>query len=48
MEEDEINGACSTHGEMKEYNILFGKSVGKRPLGRHRSDVGVILQFVLR
>jgi hypothetical protein len=28
--------ACSTHGIERKYNILVGKSYGKRPLGRPR------------
>jgi hypothetical protein len=32
-----MNGACSTHGDMRHaYNILVGKSEGKRPLRRHK------------
>jgi hypothetical protein len=34
---DEMGGACSVHGEMKNaYKILVGKPDGKRPRGRHR------------
>jgi hypothetical protein len=38
MKENEMAGACSTHmGRMrKAYNILVGKSEGKRPLRRPR------------
>jgi hypothetical protein len=39
--EDEMGGACSTRGEMRNANnILTGIPEGKRPLGRpkHRSE----------
>jgi hypothetical protein len=35
--EDEMGGACSTSGEMRDlYKVLVGKRKGKRPLGRPR------------
>jgi len=35
--EDELGGACSTHGEMiNAYKILVGKPERKKPLGRSR------------
>jgi len=35
--EDETDGSCSTHGEMKNvYKILVGKPDRKSPLGRTR------------
>jgi hypothetical protein len=30
-----MDGVCSTHGR-NEYEILFGKPEGNRPLGRHK------------
>jgi hypothetical protein len=37
MEEDEIGGTCSSHGEVRNaYKILTGKPEGKRRLGRPR------------
>jgi hypothetical protein len=34
IKEDEMDGACSTHG--RDGNLLVGKPNGKRPLGRLR------------
>jgi hypothetical protein len=35
IKEDDIGGACNTHGKNEKYiNILVGKPDGKRPLGR--------------
>jgi hypothetical protein len=35
MKEDKMGGACSLHGDRRSvYNILVGKTGGKRPLGR--------------
>jgi hypothetical protein len=36
IKENDLSGACSTHGEINVYNILVGKSDWKRPLGRPR------------
>jgi hypothetical protein len=37
MKEDEMDSRCSTHSELRNaYKILFGKSEGKRSLGRER------------
>jgi hypothetical protein len=37
VEQDEINGSCSTNGEKRNaYRLLVRKLVGKRPLGRPR------------
>jgi hypothetical protein len=41
MENDELVWACSSHGDVKNaHEILFGKSEGKKTLGRprHRWD----------
>jgi hypothetical protein len=33
MKEDEMGGACSAHGKMRNaYKVLVGKLEGKRPL----------------
>jgi hypothetical protein len=35
LEEDEMDGACSTNGEKRNaYRLLVGKPEGKWPLGR--------------
>jgi hypothetical protein len=35
VEEDEMDGACSTNGEKRKLcRLLVGKPEGKRPLGR--------------
>jgi hypothetical protein len=37
VEEDEMDGPCSTNGEKRNaYRLLVGKPEGKRPLGRPR------------
>jgi hypothetical protein len=37
VEEDEMDGACSTYGEKRKvYRLLVGKPEGKIPLGRSR------------
>jgi hypothetical protein len=37
LKEDEMGGACSAYGEMRNaYKIFVGKPDGKIPLGRHR------------
>jgi hypothetical protein len=37
MKENEVRGACGTHGEERKlYKVLVGKPEGKRPLERHR------------
>jgi hypothetical protein len=37
MKEDEVGGACGTHGEGRGvYRDLVGRSEGKKPLGRPR------------
>jgi hypothetical protein len=37
MWQDEMGGACSTHGDMRNgYKILVGEPEGKRPLRRPR------------
>jgi hypothetical protein len=37
IKEDEMGGACSEHGEMRNaYKILVGKPGGKKSLRRHR------------
>jgi len=37
IKEDEMDGSCSKHGEMRKvYKILVGKPEGKKPHGRRR------------
>jgi hypothetical protein len=37
VKEDEMGGACRTHGEERDaYKIFVGKPEGKKPLGRPR------------
>jgi hypothetical protein len=37
MNEDNMSGVCSTHGDMKSaYKILVGKTDWKRPLRKHK------------
>ena len=48
IKEDEMGGKCGTQGGIREmYIILFGKSEGKRPLGRptRRWDANIKLDF---
>jgi hypothetical protein len=45
-----MGGRCSTHGRDAKYNILDGKSEGKRPLGRPRrrweANIGMDLRGI--
>jgi hypothetical protein len=34
--EDEMDRACSTHGDMRVYSVLVGNPEGKRPVGTPR------------
>jgi hypothetical protein len=37
MKENEVGGACGTHGKERHVcRVLVGKSQGKRPLGKPR------------
>jgi hypothetical protein len=49
IREDEIGGACSTHGGKRNaYRISVGKSEGKRPLGRPKYRWGNNIKLDLR
>jgi hypothetical protein len=44
MKENELGGACGTHGrEQSVYKVLVGKPKGNRPLGRlrHKWEDGI-------
>jgi hypothetical protein len=46
--DDEIGRECSTNGaRTNAYRILVGKPEGKRPLGRPRRTVWIILKYIL-
>jgi hypothetical protein len=43
-----MGGALARMGEMRRgYSILYGKSEGKRPLGRPSVDGKIVLQWII-
>jgi hypothetical protein len=49
MKENAIGDVCSTDGDMRNaYEIVVGKLIGKRPLGRPRRRWGDNIRMYLR